>query len=83
MQGDKRELILPPIYHYHGNPISGEGSLVTYEWGGYDFLEMIDGSTGMESKIIEFPNSKENFENGLEGDFCKLLSPQKYKNADA
>lgn len=74
MEGDKRELILPPIYH--GNPISREGSLVTYEWG-YDFLEKIDGSTGMESKIVEFPNSKENFENGLEGDFLQVIASTK------
>lgn len=71
MHGDKRELILPPIYH--GNPISGDGSLVTYEWGGYDFLEMVDEITGMESKIVEFSNSKENFENGLEGDFLQVI----------
>lgn len=71
MHGDKRELILPPIYH--GNPISRDGSLVTYEWGGYDFLEMVDEITGMESKIVEFPNSKENFENGLEGDFLQVI----------
>lgn len=71
MKGNERELILPPIYH--GNPISKEGSLVTYEWGGYDFLKMIDEITGMKSKIVEFPNSKENFENGLEGDFLQVI----------
>lgn len=75
MQGNKREQILPPIYH--GNPISKEGSLVTYEWGGYDFIKMIDTITGMESKIVEFPNSKENFENGLEGDFLQVIVSKK------
>lgn len=75
MHGDKRELTLPPIYH--GNPVSKEGSLVTYEWGGYDFLKMIDEITGMESKIVEFPNSKENFENGLEGDFLQVIVSKK------
>lgn len=77
MDGDKRELILPPIYH--GNPISEEGSLVTYEWGGFDFLEMIDQVTGMESKIVEFPNSKENFENGLEGEFLQVIVSKKIR----
>lgn len=75
MRGNIRELILPPIYH--GNPINEEGSLVTYEWGGADFLEMIDEITGMESKIVEFPNSKENFENGLEGDFLQVIVSKK------
>ncbi len=75
MRGDKRELILPPIYH--GDPISKDGALVTYDWGGYDFLEMIDRITGMRSKIVEFPNSKENFENGLEGDFLQVIVSEK------
>lgn len=75
MRGDKRELILPPIYH--GNPICKEGSLVTYEWGGYDFLEIIDKAAGTESKIVEFPNNKENFENGLEGDFLHVIISKK------
>lgn len=75
MEGNVRKNILPPIYH--GNPISSEGSLVTYEWGGIDFLQMIDEITGMESKIMEFPNSKENFENGLEGDFLQVIVSKK------
>lgn len=75
MNGNQRELILPPIYH--GNPISNDGALVTYEWGGCDFLEILDKATGMESKIVEFPNSKENFENGLEGDFLQVIVSRK------
>lgn len=75
MEGNTRKLVLPPIYH--GNPISQEGSLVTFEWGGYDFLKMIDEKTGMESRVVEFPNSRENFENGLEGDFLQVIVSKK------
>ena len=75
MKGNERELILPPIYH--GNPISAEGSLVTYEWGGNDFLEIIDDITGMKSRIVCFPNSEENFKNGLEADFLQVIVSQK------
>lgn len=77
MDGNTRKYILPEIYH--GNPISDNGSLVTYDWGGYDFLKMIDEITGMESKIVEFPNSKEAFENGLEGDFLQVIVSKKVK----
>lgn len=75
MLGDTRKMILPPIYH--NNPIDSGGSLVTYEWGGYDFLEWIDNTSGMRSKVVEFPNSKENFENGLEGDFLQVIVSRK------
>lgn len=74
MKGHERELVLPPIYH--GNPISVEGSLVTYDWG-YDILEIIDGIAGMKSRIISFPNSEENFKSGLEGDFLQVIVSQK------
>lgn len=75
MENNVRKCILPPIYH--GNPISEEGSLVTFEWGGYDFLKMIDAISGTESKLVEFPCSKENFENGLEGDFLQVIVSKK------
>ncbi len=74
MERGKRECVLPPIYHM--NPVDQNGSLVTYEWG-YDFLDLIDKNVGMESKIIEFPNSKENFENGLEADFLQVIVSKK------
>lgn len=38
---------------------------------------MVDELTGMESMIVEFPNSKENFENGLEGDFLQVVVSKK------
>ena len=72
MEGNVRKNILPSVYH--GNPISKEGSVVTYEWGGSDFLSMIDEITGMDSMIVEFPNSRENFENGLERHFLQVIA---------
>ncbi len=77
MVNGKRRSVLPEIYH--GNPISDKGSLVTFEWGGLDFIDMIEEITGMESKIVEFPNSKENFEKGLEGDFLQIIVSKKLK----
>lgn len=74
MHNQKRELILPAVYH--GNPISEEGSLVTFDWGN-DIAEWIDELTGMQSKIISFPNCKENFEYGLEADFLYVVVSEK------
>lgn len=71
MEGNVRKNILPSVYH--GNTISKEGSLVTYEWGGSDFLSMIDEITRMDSMIVEFPNSRE-IENGLERDFLQVIA---------
>ena len=36
---------------YHGNPISGDGSLVTMEWG-YDICDVIFESTGLFTQLI-------------------------------
>ena len=77
MEQGIRKPILPEVYH--GNPIGDKGSLVTYDWGGYDFLKMVDDISGMESRIFEFPNSKENFENGLEGDFLQVVVSKKIR----
>jgi SAM-dependent methyltransferase len=51
-----------PVYlkppEYHGNPISGEGSLVTMYWG-YDILDYIKKSSGLRT-IVENLESREN-----------------------
>lgn len=69
--------ILPPIYH--GNPISSEGSLVTIDYG-RNIIEYIRNATGMQTKIIEFPNNKENFKSGLQADFLQVLVTRKDEN---
>lgn len=74
MYNKKRKMILPAIYH--GNPISEDGSLVTFDWG-YDILEIIDSITEMKSKIISFPQCKENFEYGLKADFLYVVVSEK------
>ena len=42
-------------------------------------MKMVDDISGMESRIFEFPNSKENFENGLEGDFLQVVVSKKIR----
>ena len=69
-----RKNILPTFYH--GNPIDEKGSLVTYDWGN-DICHYIERVSGMKSKIIEFQNSKENYRNGLEGDFLYAVVSRK------
>lgn len=72
--GKKRINILPPIYH--GNPISSNGSLVTWDWGN-DITEFIDSKTHMKTEVIQFPHTKENFEFGLEADFLQVIVSRK------
>lgn len=74
MEGNTRNLILPPIYHL--DPIKEDGTLVTYEWGN-DILDIIDDITGMKSRIVQFPNRKDNFEYGLEGDLLQVVVSKK------
>lgn len=64
------EYILPPVYHK--NPVDESGSLVTYDWGG-DLSDSIEKWTEMETTIIEFYDSKENFSMGLEADFLHVI----------
>jgi len=74
MEGDKVIPVLP--LQYHGNPISNDGALVTYDWG-HDIVEYIEQASGMTTKIYEFPHTKENMEAGLEADLLYVLVSQK------
>lgn len=68
--------ILPPIYH--GNPISEQGSLVTYDWGG-DFADIVDRATyHSKTEIIQFPQTEENYRCGLEADYLQVILSRKY-----
>lgn len=64
---------------YHGNPISGSGSLVTYDWGD-DIAEIIDNNTSFSTSIIRFGNSKLNYKLGLEADFLQVIVSRKKNN---
>lgn len=68
------EHILPAVYH--GNPISDDGSLVTYDWGS-DIADKILKWSGMQTEIISFPQSEKNYHYGLEADFLQVLVSQK------
>lgn len=49
---------------------------MTYDWGG-DFIDYINSYTDMETEIIEFRNSEQNFKNGLEGNFLQVVISRK------
>lgn len=66
----KVENILPPVFH--GNPISEDGSLVTYDWGS-DIAEQIERSSGMKTIIYDFKHVAEHVEKGLEADYLQVL----------
>lgn len=68
------ENILPAVYH--GNPISADGSLVTYDWGS-DIADKISDWSKMQTEIISFPQSEENYHYGLEADFLQVLVSKK------
>jgi len=66
--------VLSPIYH--GSPISKNGCLVTYDWGG-NICELIYQWTGMKTEIYEFPQNKQFARLGLEADFLQVLVTKK------
>jgi SAM-dependent methyltransferase len=57
---------------YHGNPISGDGSLVTYRWG-YDICEFIFRSSGLFTELIYL----DIIENGIRAEFIEVLITRK------
>lgn len=74
--GEKWVNVLPPVYH--GNPISQEGSLVTYDWGD-DIADYIDRATyHSKTEVIQFPQTEENYRLGLEADFLQVIVTKKY-----
>ena len=57
---------------YHGNPIDGEGSLVTFDWG-LDFTDFIFKHSGMTTIIyLEIDRKK-----GLDGEFLEVFISRK------
>ena len=57
---------------YHGNPVSGDGSLVTYRWG-YDICEFIFRSSGLFTDLIYL----DIIENGIRAEFIEVLTTRK------
>ena len=57
---------------YHGNPVSSEGSLVTYDWG-YDFIDYIYEKTKMTTTILNDCDLKR----GIEGEFIEVFISRK------
>ena len=57
---------------YHGNPISSEGSLVTFDYG-MDFTELIFRSSGMNTTIYLQKNSWM----GLDAEFLEVFISKK------
>ena len=64
------EYIKEPVYH--GNPVSEQGSLVTYDWGD-DIVELIYKWTGMTTIIY----IERNEYYGLEADFLEVFISKK------
>lgn len=60
------EFILPP--EYHGNPIAGEGALVTIDWG-YDIAALLSRASGLWFIMQTF----ENMDFGIRDEFNQIL----------
>lgn len=52
---------------YHGNPVSDQGSLVTFHYG-YDFAELISAWAGLDVEIVRFHDHR----HGVIGDFTEV-----------
>jgi len=57
---------------YHGNPVSSEGSLVTYDWG-YDFVDYIYETAKMTTTILYTYDTRK----GIEGEFIEVFVSRK------
>ncbi len=60
------ELIKDPIFH--GNPISDEGSLVTYDYG-YEIHKELNFWTDMDTEIVRFQSKRL----GILGEFTEVI----------
>jgi SAM-dependent methyltransferase len=64
-EGKIEHLIEP---EYHGNPINGDGALVTYDYG-YDIYQMIPHWTPFEVEISRFSNRRL----GILGEYTEVI----------
>jgi SAM-dependent methyltransferase len=60
------------IYHhppeYHGNPMSAEGSLVTWHWG-EDIVTLIKDATGLDTQVVALDDIKM----GIRAEYIEVL----------
>ena len=60
------------VYHhppeYHGNPMSAEGSLVTWHWG-EDIVRCIKDASGLETEIIAL----DDVQMGIRAEYLEVL----------
>lgn len=69
------QLINPP--EYHGNPVSEEGSLVTFHWG-YDIVHWIYKLSGLITTIFYI----DAIELGIKAEFIEVLVTRKLESKD-
>ena len=60
------EHLLPP--EYHGNPISEQGSLVTYDWG-YDIVGRIWRASGLPTTVVML----DDLSHGIRAEYIEVL----------
>lgn len=72
LQGKEIKHLMEPIYH--GNPISEDGSLVTFDWG-TDFCDIIYNSSSLVTTIY----FEINRQLGLDAKFMEIFISQKAK----
>jgi len=72
--GKNGEPVFLKTPEYHGNPVDAKGSPVTMHWG-YDIVDFIKTSSGMESKIIAYYDKK----HGIMGEYNEVVISYKNK----
>lgn len=66
LKKDRIEHLVPP--NYHGNPISSDGCLVTFDWG-LDICEIIASSTNLRPQIY----LEQDIGKGLKAEFLEIF----------
>lgn len=66
VDGRIRHLVEPP--QYHGNPISAEGSLVTFDWG-YDICRHIHEACGLFTHVVHL----DDLSRGIRAEYIEVL----------
>lgn len=66
IDGEVHHLVEPA--QYHGNPISGEGALVTVDWG-YDVVSYLQHHSGMSFQMLQI----QDLNHGIAGDLVEVL----------
>ncbi|MBL4597068.1 MAG: class I SAM-dependent methyltransferase [Robiginitomaculum sp.] len=70
--GEDGEIIHLMEPQYHGNPVTDEGILMTYNWG-YDIAAFIDKAAGTNTVIMQI----DDIEHGIRADLIEVLVSKK------